>query len=63
MTIKKYFEKTFLIGHGDGKGPGDLGYKRMKSIYKSVFKWLLDGYIRYYEIGAIPSVKNKLISR
>jgi hypothetical protein len=19
-----------LIGHGDGKGPGDMGYKRMK---------------------------------
>jgi UDP-2,3-diacylglucosamine hydrolase len=26
MTIKNTFgEKTFLIGHGDGKGPGDLG--------------------------------------
>jgi UDP-2,3-diacylglucosamine hydrolase len=24
--------KTFLIGHGDGKGPGDKGYKRMKKV-------------------------------
>lgn len=23
-------DKTFLIGHGDGLGPGDKGYKRMK---------------------------------
>jgi UDP-2,3-diacylglucosamine hydrolase len=23
-------DKVFLIGHGDGKGPSDIGYKRMK---------------------------------
>lgn len=28
--------KTFLIGHGDGLGPGDLQYKRAKRIYNSV---------------------------
>ena len=34
-------DKTFLIGHGDGKGPGDLGYKRMKKIFTNpFFKWL-----------------------
>jgi UDP-2,3-diacylglucosamine hydrolase len=26
-------DKTFLIGHGDGKGPGDKGYKRMKKVF------------------------------
>ena len=27
--------KTFFIGHGDGLGPGDTGYKRLKRIFKS----------------------------
>ena len=57
--------KTFLIGHGDGKGPGDLGYKRMKKVFtnsisKTVFRWL------HPDIGVrlaqYLSVKNKLIS-
>jgi len=58
-------DKTFLIGHGDGKGPGDLGYKRMKKVFtnsisKTVFRWL------HPDIGIklaqYLSVKNKLIS-
>jgi len=33
--------KTFLIGHGRGKGPGDTGYKRMKKVFTNPFsKWL-----------------------
>ncbi len=33
--------KTFLIGHGDGLGPGDHGYKRLKKIFRNpVCKWL-----------------------
>ena len=37
--------KTFLIGHGDGKGPADKGYKRMKKVFtnpfsKTLFRWL-----------------------
>jgi UDP-2,3-diacylglucosamine hydrolase len=57
--------KTFLIGHGDGLGPGDKGYKRMKKVFTNKFfqwcyRWL------HPDIG-IPiakhlSVKNKLIS-
>ena len=35
----------FLIGHGDGLGPGDKGYKRLKKIFTSpvcqwLFRWL-----------------------
>lgn len=57
--------KSFLIGHGDGKGPGDKGYKRMKKIFsnpisKRLFNWL------HPDIGVklaqYLSVKNKLIS-
>ncbi len=57
--------KTFLIGHGDGKGPGDKGYKRMKKVFvhpfsKWLYRWL------HPDIGMrlaqYLSVKNKLIS-
>jgi UDP-2,3-diacylglucosamine hydrolase len=33
--------KHFLIGHGDGLGPGDNGYKRLKKVFRNpVSKWL-----------------------
>lgn len=57
--------KKFLIGHGDGLGPGDLGYKRMKKVFTNPFsKWLYRWL--HPDIG-MPlaqhlSVKNKLIS-
>ncbi len=57
--------KQFLIGHGDGKGPGDKGYKRMKKVFASpFFKWLFNWF--HPDIGMriaqYLSVKNKLIS-
>ena len=58
-------EKSFLIGHGDGLGPGDKGYKRMKKVFTNpffqwLFKWLHpDIGVR---IAQYLSVKNKLIS-
>ena len=34
-------QHTFLIGHGDGLGPGDYGYKRLKKIFRNPFcQWL-----------------------
>ena len=34
-------EKVFLIGHGDGLGPGDHGYKRLKKVFRNpVCQWL-----------------------
>jgi UDP-2,3-diacylglucosamine hydrolase len=57
--------KLFLIGHGDGLGPGDKGYKRMKKVFTNpfsnwLFRWL------HPDIGVrlaqYLSVKNKLIS-
>ncbi|HSU28337.1 MAG TPA: hypothetical protein VLJ68_08145 [Chitinophagaceae bacterium] len=33
--------KIFLVGHGDGLGPGDHGYKRLKKVFRNpVSKWL-----------------------
>jgi len=57
--------KFFLIGHGDGLGPSDHGYKRMKKVFtfpffKWLFRWLHpDIGVR---LGHYFSVKNKLIS-
>lgn len=57
--------KTFLIGHGDGLGPGDKGYKRMKKVFTNpvsrwLYRWL------HPDIGVALaqklSLKNKLIS-
>lgn len=57
--------KHFFIGHGDGKGPGDKGYKRMKKVFRNpFFKWLFRWL--HPDIGMRVaqhlSVKNKLIS-
>lgn len=58
-------DKQFFIGHGDGLGPGDKGYKRMKKVFtnrfcKWLFRWLHpDLGVR---LAQHLSVKNKLIS-
>ncbi len=58
-------DASFFIGHGDGLGPDDKGYKRMKKVFtnpvaKWLFRWL------HPDIGVrlaqYFSVKNKLIS-
>jgi UDP-2,3-diacylglucosamine hydrolase len=57
--------KILLIGHGDGLGPEDKGYKRMKKVFtfplfKWMFRWLHpDLGVR---LGQYMSVKNKVIS-
>lgn len=49
LNIPVYYEpmeferngKKFLIAHGDGLGPGDHGYKRLKKIFRNpVCKWI-----------------------
>ena len=49
LNIPVYFEpkrfewngKKFFIGHGDGLGPGDYGYKFLKTIFRnSICQWL-----------------------
>lgn len=58
-------DKRFFVGHGDGLGPNDKGYKRMKKVFTNpffqwCFRWL------HPDIGVKLaqhlSVKNKLIS-
>jgi UDP-2,3-diacylglucosamine hydrolase len=49
FNIPVYFEpkefsfndKLFLVGHGDGLGPGDHGYKALKKVFRNpVCQWL-----------------------
>jgi len=64
-TVFTFDEKTFYIAHGDGLGPGDKGYKRMKKVFTNPFsKWLFrwlhpDLGVR---LGQYLSTQNKLIS-
>ncbi len=58
-------DKVFYIGHGDGLGPGDKGYKRMKKVFTNPFsKWLFRWL--HPDIGVrlaqYLSTQNKLIS-
>ena len=58
-------DRLFFIGHGDGLGPEDKGYKRMKKIFINpffqwCFRWLHPDL--GMRLGHYLSVKNKLIS-
>lgn len=65
---KRYYEinnKNFLLAHGDGLGPGDKGYKRMKKVFTNplaqwAFRWLHPDIAM--RIANYMSQKNKLIS-
>ena len=40
-VMKQIKNRTFLLGHGDGLGPGDRGYKFIKKIFSSkINQWL-----------------------
>ena len=73
LNIPVYYEPQeftidgvkMLIGHGDGLGPGDKGYKRMKKVFtfrpfQWMFRWLHPDL--GMKLGQYMSVKNKLIS-
>lgn len=60
LNIPVYFEpkefvfnnKKFLIGHGDGLGPGDKGYKMMKKVFRNpACQWLFGVLPPYFGIG------------
>ena len=64
-TEFSFNNKSFFIGHGDGLGPYDKGYKRMKKVFSNpISKWLYrwlhpDIGIKFAQY---LSLKNKLIS-
>ena len=58
-------DQRFLLAHGDGLGPGDKGYKRMKKLFTNpaaqwAFRWLHPDISM--RIAQYLSQKNKMIS-
>ena len=60
LNINTYFQpqefefsgKTFLVGHGDGLGPGDKGYKMLKKVFRNpMAQWLFGILPPYMGIG------------
>ena len=60
LNIPVYFEpkeferngKKFFIGHGDGLGPGDHGYKRLKKVFRNTAcQWLFGVLPPYVGMG------------
>lgn len=60
LNIQTYFEprayefsgKKFLIGHGDGLGPGDGGYKMLKKVFRNpVCQWMFGVLPPYMGMG------------
>jgi UDP-2,3-diacylglucosamine hydrolase len=60
LNIPVYFEpkefefnnKKFFIGHGDGLGPGDHGYKMLKKVFRNRFcQWMFGVLPPYIGIG------------
>ena len=48
----QFNDKKFLVGHGDGLGPGDHGYKALKKVFRSpVCQWLFGMLPPYFGMG------------
>lgn len=40
-VTRRFFGKSYYIGHGDGLGPGDYGYKFIKKVFRNkLCQWL-----------------------
>lgn len=60
LNITVYYEPTqfefngnrFLVGHGDGQGPGDHGYKFLKKIFRNpLCQWMFGILPPYFGLG------------
>ena len=60
LNVPVYFDpkeftfnnKNFYIGHGDGLGPGDQGYKALKKVFRNpVSQWLFGILPPYFGMG------------
>jgi UDP-2,3-diacylglucosamine hydrolase len=50
--VREIMGKTFFIGHGDGLGPGDHGYKFIKRVFANRFcQWLFERLHPNFGIG------------
>jgi UDP-2,3-diacylglucosamine hydrolase len=60
LNVPVYYEpkefeiggKSFLIGHGDGLGPGDHGYKALKKVFRNpACQWMFGLLPPYFGVG------------
>ena len=52
--------KKFWVGHGDGLGPGDHGYKAMKKVFRNpVCQWLFGILPPFFGVGIANYFSNK----
>ncbi|MBI3135036.1 MAG: UDP-2,3-diacylglucosamine diphosphatase [Bacteroidetes bacterium] len=50
--VREFDGKTFFIGHGDGLGPGDHGYKFIKKVFRNrLCQWLFARFHPNFGIG------------
>ena len=68
LNVPVYYEpkefvlnnKVFLIGHGDGLGPGDHGYKFMKKVFRNpICQWLFGILPPYFGMNMAKYFSNK----
>jgi UDP-2,3-diacylglucosamine hydrolase len=51
-VVRVWGDKRFFIGHGDGLGPGDSGYKFIKKVFANPFcQWLFARFHPNFGIG------------
>jgi UDP-2,3-diacylglucosamine hydrolase len=49
---RNFNQKVFFIGHGDGLGPGDYGYKFIKKVFNNpICKWLFARFHPNFGVG------------
>ncbi len=50
--VREFGGKNFFIGHGDGLGPGDHGYKFIKAVFRNkICQWLFARFHPNFGIG------------
>ena len=59
-VVRKFGEKKFYLGHGDGLGPGDHGYKFIKRIFSfKFFQWIFARFHPNFSIGVANFFSSK----
>lgn len=57
---REFFGKKFMIGHGDGLGPGDRGYKFIKKVFRNkVCQWMFARMHPNFGIGLANRLSRK----
>jgi len=58
--VRSYEGKKFFIGHGDGLGKGDLGYKMLKRVFASKVSQRLFAFVHpWYGVGVASYFSHK----